>query len=165
MHKHILSFRAFLVIYLCFLIYHTIHIEFVSWIQIVALCIGFILALIAHSRQGYATVLLLLLHMAIEWSEYAQHTTPYSEKELLFYGIHILLDVVFLWQELGAHMSQVKWKILGGATLILIAVTLYSSFNTVTLYSETTSIVFEMLVIGGIFGCTLTHLFQRKLRR
>jgi len=100
--------------------------------------------------------------MTIEWSEYAQHTSPYSEKELLFYGIHILLDIVFLWQELGAHMSKVKWKVIGGVSLTIAAIVSYSSYSSLTFYSESTSILFEMLVIGGIYGCTLSHLFTKR---
>ncbi len=164
MQKHCNKFfRGFLVVYLFFLVYHITGLHFGSSLTITGLAIGMILALFAHMRGGYGTIILLVIHMAIEWSEYAHHGT-YSVKEYLFYGFHTMLDFVFLWQETKMHLARFRYLVMGAVATGLTTLFVYVSWTTPGTQSESTLVanLVEPLVLGGILGCTLSHLFERK---
>lgn len=169
MHTHDKFFKAFLVIYLGFLLYHASTLDLGSWLVTTGLIIGITLSIVAHIRHGYSTILLLLAHMTIEWIEYTNHGSHYSNKELVFYGLHVVLDFVFLWQEAKVHLPHFRYYIMGivgSAVLIIIINMQYSepvhTFGVHLVEHEHKSSILETLVIGGVLGCTLSHFFRKK---
>ena len=166
MRKHYGNFfKGFLVVYLFFLVYHITELRLGSMLTLACFTAGVILALVAHMRGGYGTVILLLVHMAIEWSEYAQHGN-YSAREYAFYGFHTMLDFVFLWQETKTHLARFRYSVMGAVIVGLTALFMFVSkiapeFHTGSLFVGN---LIEPIVLGGILGCTLSHLFARKKR-
>ena len=164
MRKHYSKFfKGFLVVYLIALIYHIASLHFGSPLTIAGFAIGIVLALFAHMRGGYGTIVLLVIHMTIEWSEYAQHGS-YSAREYVFYGFHTALDFVFLWQETKMHLPRFKYFVMGAVTIGLVMLFVYISRTALGVQSESVFIggLVEPLVLGGILGCTLSHLFEKK---
>jgi len=164
-------FKAFLLVYLLFLLYHASHLEWKSWLAILGLISGITLAIVAHMRRGYGTLILLTIHMTIEWSEYAKHGTRYSGREILFYGTHTILDFTFLWHEVRTHLTKFRYIIMGSIAIGLITLFLCinhtepqpNGFGIIEGYKNMQgSNIIEAVVIGGILGCTLSHLFARK---
>jgi hypothetical protein len=124
------------------------------------LCTGIALAIVAHMRHGYGTIILLLVHMTIEWSEYARHGA-YSNKEIVFYGLHTMLDIVFLWQEARTHLFRFRYILMGSTILYLKLLFVCMRHISHSIPAYTTNLI-EIVVIGGIAGCTLSHLIRRK---
>jgi hypothetical protein len=162
MHTHKPFFRIFLVVYFLFLIYHATSIHFDSWIPVTALGIGILLSIMAHMRHGYGTIVLLLIHIILEWIEYTQHRHTFTEKELIFYTIHSVLDYIFLWEEVRTHAR--KWKYALGGSLVLLYLLIHMSGNVTATHNEHEheSSSIEVLVIGGMLGCTTFHLFLKR---
>lgn len=175
MHKHNKFFKVFLLIYLAFLLYHASELKLDSWLAIVGLSTGIALAIVAHMRHGYGTIILLLVHMTIEWSEYASYGSHYSSKEMLFYGLHVVLDFAFLWQEAKTHLPRFRYYIMGSVAVGVLMLFVIVSQNAPAAYvygmqfvhqneHAHESSLFETVVIGGILGCTLSHLLRKKKR-
>lgn len=172
MHKHNKFFKIFLVIYLAFLLYHASGIEFTSPLTVIGLITGVALAIVAHMRHGYGTIILLLIHMGIEWSEYTHHGFHYSKNDIVFYALHTVLDFIFLWQEAKTHLTKFRYVIMGSTTLVIIILVLTTNHEISPAQMFTMKYLphdhehglsmFETIVIGGILGCTLSHLFRKK---
>ena len=160
-HHYGKFFKGFLVIYLFFLVQHMRGFDFSSWSVIIGFGAGIMLALIAHTGRNYGTIIFLLIHMTIEWSEYARHKS-YTGKEIAFYGFHTILDFIFLWQEIKIHFWRFRRLLTGIAGIglgTLFIIVSQSSFRMGG--AQTVNNMVEPLVIGGILGCTLAHLFEK----
>ena len=162
MHKHGTFFRVFLLVYLLVLVYHATDLQWNSWLTVFGLASGIVLALIAHLRHGYGMIVLLLIHMAIEWSEYGQQGAGYSAKEIVFYCIHTVLDFTFLWQEVRSHLEKFKYAVMIGITALLAVIFIAQYQPHPTVIETHSSNALEAIVIGGILGCTLSHIFMKK---
>lgn len=164
-HTHNKFFKFFLVLYTGFLLYHAFHMEWTP-LTTTAIVLGLVLALISHLRQGYATTILLLIHMAIEWTGHIEHGISYSTSEFVFHGIHSVLDVIFLWSEVKAHLPKYRKVVMGMIISILalasLAIMIDSNKTSAKTYIEEDHNPIESLIIGGILGCTLSHLFGSK---
>jgi hypothetical protein len=168
-------FKAFLLVYVGFLIFHAISLQWDSWIVGISLLVGFGVALLAHTRYGILTIGLLVVHMALEWIEYAHHEWYFSKGEIFFHGIHVCLDFVFLYQELRVHARR-YWRL----SLIAITAGLVILFGMnyqpqpknrfmQAIYAHAhkhshnhRDAPIEPFVIGGMFGCILSHLVAKK---
>lgn len=150
-------FVGFLFFYAFTMIRHTLHLEFELPIIILFL-LGLSLAIFAHARQNYFTIILLLLHMSIEWFEWSQ--TTFTLGGILLSLGHIAMDFIFLSHELSAHMKMHKKKILTFVSVFLVAIFGIGYF----FLREATGIegvveIVEPFVVGGVLGCIFSHLF------
>jgi len=158
-------FKPFLALYTAVLLYHIAEHGAGSWYVLTALATGFCLALLAHARSGYGTTLLLIIHMSLEWSEYGRHES-FSLREVAFYGAHTVLDFIFLWQEAKAHFPKFKRAVVSIVSfgLAVLFVFVHESQAPIAANHAEGLIggIIEMAVLGGILGCTLSHLFHRS---
>lgn len=169
MHIHQKIFRTFLIIYLVFLSYHISQIGSGTSFAIIGLGIGILIAVLVHRFRGYGTSILLVIHMTIEWIEYVAHGFHYSYTELAFYGLHTLLDFTFLWYEVKTYLPKSRYRVIGVfgcmAIIFFVAVQYGESLREhgvgLPHHEHGTGLV-EMTVIGGILGCTLSHLFGKR---
>ena len=162
-HHHNRFFKGFLVIYLIFSIIALFEHDFASPVAITGIVAGFALAIVAHKRYGLLTIALLLVHMLIEWFEHSLHWRDYSTKEITLHGIHAALDFVFLFQELRAHAFKI-WKRAFTVVVLIILTVIIVNFNKVsaTEAEGISSILIEAFVVGGMYGCILSHLFKKE---
>ncbi len=179
-HHHAKFFKAFLAVYLIFSIYMLSEHNFGNLIGMTGLGLGLLVALLAHSRYGYLTIGLLLVHMVIEWSEHGLHWADYSSGEITMNVIHIALDFIFLYQELKVHAARYFAPIFSGIIIVLCLIFahgMYIEHNEHAAdeahelhegeeahedeHDHGGSLV-ESFVVGGMFGCILSHLFRRK---
>ena len=124
---------------------------------------GLALALFAHARKNYVTVILLVVHMSIEWFEWSQ--MRFSTFDTIFNIGHILMDFVFLSHELTAHTKKYRYQILFGVSLFLISVFGFSRlFLSDTPEVESIVSIVEPFVVGGVLGCVGSHLFYHLKR-
>ncbi len=139
--------------------------NFGTLIGISGIAAGLVIALLAHSRYGYLTIGLLLVHMCIEWLEHAAHWYEYSSGELTLSIIHVSLDFIFLYQELRVHAER-YFKTIFVAVIIAIAGIFIAGSNshtdTTKNSTEESGSLIESFVVGGMFGCILSHLLRRK---
>ncbi len=165
-----LFFQLFLIIYGGFLLLHIWEMGFGSWQMFGALLGGLSVALLAHKRHGYLPSLFLVGHMIIEWYHHALHGSHYNGSEITFHGIHALLDMVFLYVEAKAHYGKFARYITIGALVTLTVTFVY--YYIPAPHSETWSGVIQenhfhsegvlsSVVVGGILGCILSHLFSK----
>ena len=166
-HHHAKFFKAFLFIYLIFSLYMLSEHNFGTVLGMLGLGLGLLVAILAHSRYGYLTIALLLVHMVIEWSEHGAHLTNYSGGEIALSVTHAILDFVFLYQELRVHATR-YWKTLFASISVALIIILATGYvfvseakNSTEEHGESSSLV-ESFVVGGMFGCILSHLFRRK---
>lgn len=170
-HKRALYFKLFLGVYGVFLLLHARSLHWQSLPVIIAAVAGLVVALAAHSRHGYWTIILLIVHMMLEWSHYAEHWWAYTNKEYVLYGVHTVLDGVFLWLEARAHFKRHYPLVIAG-TVIVIATVVVVNFQTAPSWSPWLAIqdkalsheghvhggILGPLVFGGIAGCLISHL-------
>lgn len=136
---------------------HALHLGF-DLQTVVLFLLGLSLAVFAHAKQNYFTVILLLVHMSIEWFEWSQ--TEFTLGGILLSLGHIAMDFIFLSHELSAHMKEHKNKILIFVSIFLVAVFSVGYF----FLREASGIevvveVVEPFVVGGVLGCIASHLF------
>src|SRR5574344_1909445 len=93
-------FIAFLFLYSFSMVEHALHLD-LNISNVVLFALGLILALFAHAKQNYITVILLLVHMSIEWFEWSQ--TGFILSTFLFSLGHVAMDFIFLSHELSVH--------------------------------------------------------------
>ncbi len=162
-------FKIFLVLYIVVL---GIHAKNIDWTVLsgIALLSGVLLAYFAHARKGFVTILLLAVHMTIEWSQHVSVGLSYTTGELIFHGIHALFDIVFLVSEFKRHSHNALKAILAGILVGLLSLLLLGNHKHVETSEEThhaeseehTEFPFDALIMGGILGCAVTHLFERR---
>lgn len=136
---------------------------------LIAFIVGFILAIISHTRHGYETIILLLTHMSLEWWQHAQLIMSYTKNDLLLHGIHAALDTVLLVEE-SHHFKQRKVFLVcvaaGLIALIIISAISGSHHHEMIEHSHSmTTTLIEALVTGGIIGCILSHLYRLNIKK
>ena len=151
-------FILFLIIYLVIMINHIKELS-LNLPIIIIFIVGFSLAIFAHSKRNYITIILLVIHMSIEWFEWSQVGFSATGGTLTNI-IHILMDFVFLSHELSAHVKKYKFALLSFITIVLISIFSFSK-----LYLGDSLIIDKVVqylnpfVIAGIIGCAASHLF------
>lgn len=178
MLHHNLFFRIFLLVYGGFLITHIWSTGFSSWHLFAWMSGGAALALFAHRQHGYMPSVLLVCHMVIEWYSHALHGNHYSQSELVFHGIHAILDVMFLSMEAKEHYGEYALLFIGVVVTMVAWVVWYNYVpaleplpkNVSPLVAQALEIQRTMqnhshgggilyhLVIGGILGCIVSHM-------
>lgn len=150
-------FVAFLFFYAFTMLKHTFHLDFNLQIVLLFLA-GLALAIFSHARKNSIAVILLLVHMGIEWFEWSQKEFVLSA--LLFTLGHVAMDFIFLSHELSAHMKEYKKKILTFTSIFLVAIfgVGYFFLRDVSGIDTVVEIV-EPFVIGGVLGCVSSHIF------
>ncbi len=101
-------FKAFLMMYLVVILVHIASTHF-TWQIVGALFAGAAVAALAHRRHGVVPSVLLLIHIAIEWTVHAQHISHYSGIAIVFHSMHTLFDACFLYIEAKYHWGR-TWK-------------------------------------------------------
>lgn len=155
-------FISFLLFYFCTIFIHTLELD-KNFINIIIFLLGLLLAFLAHARQNYITIILLLIHMSIEWFEWSQKTLSVSDT--IFNIGHILLDFIFLSHELSSHVKKYKY-----ISLTIISLFLISIFSISRLFLRKVSgidniiEIIEPFVVGGVLGCIISHLFYHVKR-
>ncbi len=166
-------FKIFLVIYAGLLIFHASHVEW-NLLNIIGLSAGLLLAYFAHAKKGFLTLLLLAVHMSIEWAHHFEFGLTYSAGELALHGIHAIFDGVFLVAEWKHHRESALKAVLAGILIGVLSLFILGGHESheeevhidesEENHEENTGFPFESLVIGGILGCVATHLFEKKVK-
>jgi len=165
-------FKIFLVAYAILLVIHAVKLEWSLW-AFVGLASGLLLAYFAHSKKGFLTLLLLAVHMSIEWSHHFEFALRYTTGEFFIHGIHVIFDGVFLVSEWKRHSKNALKAVLAGVGIGVLSLFLLGGHahheeehaeEIVTEHEEHShaGFPFEALVIGGILGCVATHLLEKK---
>ncbi|MDQ5883354.1 MAG: hypothetical protein QG654_267 [Patescibacteria group bacterium] len=163
-------FKIFLVIYAGLLIFHATKMDW-GLISFIGLASGLVLAYFAHAKKGFLTLLLLAVHMSIEWSHHFEFGLTYSAGELALHGIHAIFDGVFLVAEWKHHRKGALKAVLAGALIGVLSLMILGGHGhedevhtdeSSEEHSEEAGFPFESLVIGGILGCVATHLLEKK---
>lgn len=159
--KKLLSyiFLIFLVVYFLVMLGHIFKLT-LNLSTIVFFLAGLSLAIFAHARKNYITIILLVAHMSIEWFEWSQ--IGFSATGGTTWNIiHILMDFVFLYHELSVHIRKYKNRLTGLALLTLVGIFYFSShfLSESQVMSDVVELV-EPFVIAGILGCVGSHLFH-----
>lgn len=152
-------FILFLFFYAGTMILHSLEIGF-DLLPILLFVLGLALAILAHARKNYITVILLLVHMSIEWFEWSQINITLQSG--LLNVAHIMMDIVFLNHELKAHAKKQRTSI-----LLLTSIFLLSIFTLGNLYPPNVDGLVELIepfVIGGVLGCVLSHLYFHLMK-
>ena len=144
----------FLFAYLFFLILHMRDVRLTP-IFIYMLCAGGVLALAAHSSRKYGMIVLLLVHMFIEWIEWAhQHV---SIEGIFFDSVHAVMDFIFFSREVRIHGGRyASFSICVLVCMVFVAIVFGRSITVSGIGME----IMEPFVAGGIFGCVGSHLFM-----
>jgi hypothetical protein len=156
-------FKIFLIIYIGFLSFHALEMDW-NVVTISGVLIGLFIAFASHLKHGNAAILLLIVHMLVEWIHHAKSGFNYSSKELVFEGVHSILDFILLYQESKLHLRKWLYQIFFGVFLIIGAVIIFTPkeiHEEEHLHGES-SFPFEAVVTGGILGCALSHLISKK---
>lgn len=172
-----LFFKVFLLIYGGFLLAHVLETGFDSWQLLVVLLVSMTVAFAAHKHHGFLPSALLAGHMLIEWYSHAVHGNHYSRSEIIFHGIHAVLDIVFLCVEARVHYAKYALPILGALTTALVSIFAFNytpeqpSFAISPLSAHLAEIqkavgkghshsrgILHHVVIGGMLGCVLWSL-------
>lgn len=157
------TFKIFLGIYLIFFLYHSLTGFTLS--GVIGLIVGLSVAFIAHAKKSHFTTALLLAHILIEWVEYSKHGLTYSSRELVMYGIHTFLDFVFLWQTLK---RPVREYVVGGLAIGIVCLIITTKREPIYAFGQKMLVhhhepsFLEMIVVGGIIGCTVAHIVEKK---
>lgn len=155
-------FVAFLFLYAFTMVEHALHLD-LNISNIVLFALGLVLALFAHAKQNYITVILLLVHMSIEWFEWSQ--TEFILSTFLFSLGHVAMDFIFLSHELSVHMKKHKTKILAFTSVFLVLLFIVGKFFLSGIAGiEPIVELFEPFVMAGVLGCVSSHLFYHLKR-
>ena len=164
-------FKIFLIVYAGLLIFHATSLDW-SAVAFVGLFAGLLLAYFAHARKGFVTILLLAVHMSIEWSHHFEFVLTYSAGELALHGIHAIFDGVFLVAEWKHHRKGALKAVLAGVMIGVLSLMIlgghghenevHTDGSEESHEEERAGFPFEALVIGGILGCVFTHLLEKK---
>ncbi len=141
---------------------HTIELG-LSWGIAPFILFGFFLALFSHRTSHVISLLFLVAHMTIEAIEYATQGMSFSTTILVWVGIHVVMDGVFLWSEVKRHFNQVRYQM--WSTIVLGIVCIYvfvPKIATVSSALEGHESLVEFVVIGGVIGCVLSHILPHR---
>ena len=175
-NKNIL-FKVFLVAYIVFLFIHARSLEWTNF-AILGFLFGLLLAYFAHARKGFLTILLLAVHMSIEWFHHVKFGALYSLNEIVLNGIHAIFDFVFLASEWKRHSKNALVAVLAGVSIGLVSIfiigvhdhrnknQLEESLTETRMHEDEneheSEFPFEAIIMGGILGCAITHLVERR---
>jgi len=176
---HSQFFHLFLWGYGGFLLLHVYKMGFGSWQVVAGLLGGMAVALVAHRKHGYTPSIFLVGHMTIEWYHHAQHGSHYDFTEILFCGVHAVLDVVFLTHEVREHYSKYAYLVLVSVGALVAGIFWYY-YMPATPQPEVVSPLLQQaldvqksmgehnhshgggalgaIVVGGVLGCVLSQL-------
>jgi hypothetical protein len=143
MKKKILT--ALIFVYFLFLLHHAIY--EISWF----LFSGVGLAIWSHTRKGWATPSLLILHMSLEWVEWLHSLVLWAWLGRL---VHATMDVAFFQHEISAHKRAGAW-IWGGAIFLLILISSSFLFK----IPEEALEILHQFSLGGAVGCVGSHIY------
>ena len=146
---------VFLVVYALFVGMHVLEIRWSPQITIL-FTIGLTMAVIAHTKRNYIVVIILILHMGIEWMEWSHKIL--DRQQIVFNVMHAVMDFVFLWHELKVHAQQYRNIIISGVMGLLTVIFISGQYIPIG-----TQIIcnLEPFVIGGVLGCIMSHLYFR----
>lgn len=166
MTKSSFWFRLFLVGYLVLLGAHLLHdLEHAGEWELIACVLGAAFALFAHSRAGPLLLVLLTMHMATEWIGYGLSGFSTTPRGWALQAIHIGMDAILAWIALANTFPR-RVGILYSALLTGLAV-MYATASVVghpAGETHTHGGAFELLVLGGIMGCSIYHLAKGTMR-
>lgn len=128
------------------------------------LAVGGVVAILAHQRHTYLPFVFIVIHMATETYVHTRHWWHYKEKEVLFYSVHTLFDIWFLWME--TKDAKRRWIVLGSTLTVLLTIgwyyhipapkLLYPGIAMTHTHQKT---ALEAVVLGGVLGCALCHVW------
>lgn len=157
-------FVFFLLFYLYLTISDILHLDFDNLNNFIYLILGLFLALFAHAKRNSITILLLVIHMSIEWFEWSQNFT--LNKEIIINIIHVLMDFGFLSHELSVHIKKHRYKLLTIISLLLISIFAFSKYLFSDIYGiENIVAIAGPFVLGGILGCVASHLIRYSFKK
>lgn len=167
MIHHRMFFRLFLVIYGGFLLVHVWGMRFNSWLLPAGLLGGMAVAIVAHRKHGFAPSVFLVGHMVIEWYHHALHGSHYNGGEITFHGVHVILDMMFLYMEAKEHYAKYALPFLGVVLITLVGIFTYNyvpaphvvPYVFTPVHHSHGGGALHYAVIGGMLGCVLSHLF------
>jgi len=138
------------------------HAFALDWTFLVGLGVftGLVISIVAHLKHGYITLILLIIHMGIESVEHANQITNYSNWNVIFYGLHTLLDILFLYQEAKAHLFKYRYVFTLGVIVCLCLLFLCLHKNVLGVVDTHQGLPIESVVIGGILGCTFSQILS-----
>lgn len=150
MKKKILDvlFVVFLICYFIFLLNHAIN-EISIW-----LFLGIGIAILAHAKKTFITLILLLGHISIEWFEWGVQTFILSIALLNL--AHAIMDFIFLNHEIKVHLKKINSYFTLFIVLIFL-VFLYKSSPNIRIGEDVLEIL-HRFVLGGVIGCVGSHL-------
>ena len=146
-------FIVFLCIYALFVVMHILQINWTPQITLLFIC-GLALAFIAHAKNNYIVIIILILHMGIEWIEWSHEILRWQQ--IIFNAIHAVMDFVFLSHELKVHARQYRKIIISGVLGLLMLILASGRYIQI---GERMINNLEPFVIGGVLGCVLSHLY------
>lgn len=158
------AFKIFLLAYAGLLIAHATKMDW-GLLPAVALFSGLLLAVFAHARKGFLTVLLLAVHMSVEWAHHFEYGFHYSTREFFLHGIHVIFDGVFLVSEWRRHKEGAFKAFASGVVVAILALFIFGGHDHSDAHEHAhdhASFPFEALVVGGILGCVGTHLLEKR---
>ncbi len=138
------------------------HILEITWSSqtIFLFILGLALAYIAHTRSNYIVIMVLVLHMGIEWTEWSHEIQ--SPTQIVFNGIHAAMDFIFLSHELRVHAKQYRKLVIFSVAGLLVIIFIsghYVSMGTQIIHG------FEPFVVGGVLGCIFSHLYFTIIKK
>ena len=172
-----LFFRCFLVLYLGSLFLHLSHLDWSAAGTLIGFIIGLLVAFFAHQKNGTLALVLLLVHMSVEWHGHALHHAHYTPKEVWLYGIHAFFDLAFLFfitkECFGAYAQLVSLPLIGYLALLtwLTIPSQEQGASTLQSFTETRITLphdhssphsIEQLLLGGMIGCVIAHLLSKR---
>lgn len=154
--------KTFLALYFVALCIHLFETGFSSPWQVGILLAGFLLALIAHKKSSVLSLLFLLTHMTIEAIEFSAHG-PHTTGLLIGFGIHALMDVIFLFGEIKRHFPKATVPLFLSTTVLLASVYTFLPryIKVFTDHADHESGILYF-VIGGVLGCAISHLVPHR---
>jgi hypothetical protein len=151
-------FLAFLITYALFMALHTLSIHWTPQAIIIFVC-GAGVAVFAHARRNHITILILVLHMGIEWFEWSQEKIVVQKT--VFNFLHVVMDFVFLSHELKVHTKNYR-NVIILSVVVLLAVIFFLG-HSVEIASQSFQKL-EPFVIGGILGCIFSHIYFHVIK-
>lgn len=152
--------KTFLAFYFIVLLIHVFETG-VSWSVVPFLALGFVVALFAHRSAHVLSLLFLVAHMTIESIEYASYGSSFATLALVWIGIHVVMDLVFLWGEVRRHFHGVRYQMWSSIVIGIVCIYFFVP-KVAGVLTESHSSILEFIVLGGVMGCVLSHLVPHR---
>lgn len=155
--------------------------------------LGIALAIFAHAKTNWITILLLFFHMAIEWYVWGD-TFTWEIKNNSFMIVHIVMDFIFLSHEIKVHIKKNYSLIMFGIIFALIFLFSYSRVEKIRQekienqkpkvfgqmyikqhrenhdthshehHEHEDSLILHLFALGGVLGCVGSHAFYHLFK-